>query len=141
MDERGLTCYITPGRTSLFEARDFLRRAAVALDLHGSDREALLVVANELVVSAIIQETTEFRVGLVPRTDALRIEVWRPDLLCEDGASDSTCRSTGLLRRGIPVVDDLTRDWGLSPVDEGGSIVWAEISVLGPGPSLPSAAA
>lgn len=141
MDERGLSCYITPGRTSLFEARDFLRRAAVALDLHGSDREALLVVANELVVSAIIQESAGFRLGLVPRTDALRIEVWRPDLLCEDAPDDSTCRSTGLLRRGIPVVDEMTRDWGLSPVDDGGSIVWAEIAVLGRGPLVPSAAA
>jgi anti-sigma regulatory factor (Ser/Thr protein kinase) len=110
-------------------ARAFVREVCrywqlVVPDATVMDRAVL--VANELVTNAVVHARTEIRVRLELRGDRLHIAV-------RDG-------SPGLLRvvapdwqaeggRGLRLVEQLARAWGVNRHPDGGKVVWCVLSL------------
>jgi anti-sigma regulatory factor (Ser/Thr protein kinase) len=85
-----------------------------------------VLVANELVTNAVVHARTEIRVRLELRGGRLHIAV-------RDG-------SPGLLRvvapdwqaeggRGLRLVEQLARAWGVNRHPDGGKVVWCVLSL------------
>lgn len=87
--------------------------------------EAELVV-SELVTNAVLASCSTATVTVTTDPSCVRIGVaddapGRPTLL--HAATDA------VRGRGLAIVCMLARDWGVSPVDQGGKEVWAEINL------------
>lgn len=107
-------------------ARSWARRQLDALGASVVEWE-LLQVLSELVSNAAIHAHSPFTVRLDRQDTALRLEVSdesRSGVLPRNYAADAT---TG---RGMVLVQQLTRDWGVT-VDASGKTVWAEFSLEG----------
>ncbi|MET1073872.1 MAG: ATP-binding protein [Umezawaea sp.] len=79
--------------------------------------EDVLLVAVELAANAHRHATLPGRVRVFRKGCAVRVEVTD---------RDPARPSTG--GRGIPLVDRVSRAWGVLPDGEGGKTVWAELS-------------
>src|SRR5829696_6184774 len=120
---------LAPTPTAAAAARAFVRDVCrywqLALpDATVMDRAVLL--ANELVTNAVVHAHTELRLRLELRGDRLHIAV-------RDG-------SPGLLRlvapdaqaeggRGIWLIEQLARSWGVNRHPDGGKVVWCVLSL------------
>jgi anti-sigma regulatory factor (Ser/Thr protein kinase) len=120
---------LDPTPAAAAAARAFVREVCrywqlVVPDATVMDRAVL--VANELVTNAVVHARTEIRVRLELRGDRLHIAV-------RDG-------SPGLLRvvapdwqaeggRGLRLVEQLARAWGVNRHPDGGKVVWCVLSL------------
>ena len=88
--------------------------------------ERAVLLANELVTNAVVHAGTEIRLRLELRGDRLHIAVRDgsprllrlviPDRQAEGG-------------RGLWLVEQLARAWGVNPHPEGGKVVWCVLSL------------
>jgi hypothetical protein len=122
--------YFVPERTSLPVVRRFVWQVATNLGLTRSDVDALVVVASHLVTGAIEGETSEFRVDMTRLADSVRMEVWRLDLSPEIASSDPVTNGVAPKSRGLQILEALARDWGVLPIEGGGTIVWVDVPTL-----------
>ena len=118
---------LTP--TAPAAARAFVREVCASWQLALPDATVMdraVLVANELVTNAVAHAHTEMRLRLELRGDRLHIAV-------RDG-------SPGLLRlvtpdpqaeggRGIWLIEQLARSWGVNHHPDGGKVVWCVLSL------------
>jgi anti-sigma regulatory factor (Ser/Thr protein kinase)/anti-anti-sigma regulatory factor len=120
---------LAPTPTAAAAARAFVREVCgywqLALpDVTVMDRAVSL--ANELVTNAVVHAHTEIRLRLELRGDRLHIAVWdgsptllrlvNPDRESEGG-------------RGLWLVEQLARAWGVNHHPDGGKVVWCVLNL------------
>jgi anti-sigma regulatory factor (Ser/Thr protein kinase)/anti-anti-sigma regulatory factor len=120
---------LAPTPTAAAAARAFVREVCrywqIALpDTTVTDRAVLL--ANELVTNAVVHARTDVRLRLELRGDRLHIAVrdGSPRLLrlvAPDGQAEGG--------RGLWLVEQLTRAWGVDPHPDGGKVVWCVLNL------------
>jgi anti-anti-sigma factor len=108
---------------NLAGAREFVREAAPP-DLPGGD---LLLSVSELVTNALLHARTGFRVRVTTGPRVVRIEVFDANPLLPTAKNYGPSAITG---RGLRIVEHLSSEWGVTPVD-GGKWVWFEMHRAG----------
>ena len=86
-----------------------------------------MLLANELVTNAIVHAHTELRLRLELRGDWLHIAVrdHNPRLLRLVTVPDAEAEGG----RGLWLVDQLARAWGVQPHPGGGKVVWCTLKL------------
>ena len=104
-----------------------VRRFAVgACQAHGfgGHCDAVALLVSEVATNALVHGTGDVQVRVLPRADALRVEV-------ADGSPRlPQPRQAGLLEeggRGLALVESLASDWGVEPTGTG-KVVWFELT-------------
>lgn len=105
---------------SLADARQFVREVAPP-DL-ASDGDLLLSV-SELVTNALLHGRSGFRVRVTTQPAAVRVEVFDGSPLLPTAKNYGPSAVTG---RGLRIVEHLSSNWGVVPVDDG-KWVWFEM--------------
>jgi anti-sigma regulatory factor (Ser/Thr protein kinase) len=88
--------------------------------------ERAVLLANELVTNAVVHAGTDIRLRLELRGDRLHIAV-RDDnprllrLVVPDWQAEGG--------RGLWLVEQLARAWGVTPHPDGGKVVWCVLSL------------
>ena len=120
---------LAPTPTAPAAARAFVREVCRYWQLARPDATVMdraMLVADELVTNAVVHSRTEMRLRLELRGDRLHIAV-------RDG-------SPGLLRlvapdpqaeggRGLWLIEQLARSWGVNRHPDGGKVVWCVLSL------------
>jgi anti-sigma regulatory factor (Ser/Thr protein kinase)/anti-anti-sigma regulatory factor len=120
---------LAPTPTAPAAARAFVREVCRYWQLARPDATVMdraMLVADELVTNAVVHSRTEMRLRLELRGDRLHIAV-------RDG-------SPGLLRlvapdpqaeggRGLWLIEQLARSWGVNRHPDGGKVVWCILSL------------
>jgi anti-sigma regulatory factor (Ser/Thr protein kinase)/anti-anti-sigma regulatory factor len=120
---------LAPTPTAPAAARAFVREVCRYWQLARPDATVMdraVLLANELVTNAVVHARTEIRLRLELRGDRLHIAV-------RDGGP-------GLLRlvapdaqaeggRGIWLIEQLARSWGVNRHPDGGKVVWCVLSL------------
>jgi anti-anti-sigma factor len=120
---------LAPIPTAAAVARAFVREVCRAWQLARPDETVVdraVLVANELVTNAVVHAGSDLWLRLELRADRLFVSVRdasprplrsvTPDLEAEGG-------------RGLWLVEQLTRAWGVRPAPGGGKIVWCALSL------------
>lgn len=114
-----------PGVTSSVPAaRRFVRETLSAWGLDDLVDAAALVV-SELTTNAVLHARTALVIGL--STDdggGLRVEVVDTSAVIPRARSSAQSATTG---RGLAIVGELARDWGVDSSTGRGKVVWAEL--------------
>jgi anti-anti-sigma factor len=105
---------------NLAGARQFVADAAPA-DMAEGD---LMLSVSELVTNALLHGRTRFRVRVTTGPQVVRVEVFDANPLLPTAKNYGPSAITG---RGLRIVEHLTSDWGVTPV-EGGKWVWFEMA-------------
>jgi anti-sigma regulatory factor (Ser/Thr protein kinase) len=112
----------TPTVEEVSRARSFARDL---LSDWGIEADDVILVVSELAANAIRHADSEFEVSLRNAGDAIVVEV-------TDSAASLpvllTAPPTLMAGRGLLIVDQLARSWGVRRTPEGGKTVWAEIA-------------
>jgi len=120
---------LAPTPTASAAARTFVRETCRYWQLALPDAtvmERAVLLANELVTNAVVHAGTDIRLRLELRGDRLHIAV-RDDnprllrLVVPDSQAEGG--------RGLWLVEQLARAWGVNPHPEGGKIVWCVLSL------------
>lgn len=124
---------VQPG--SVARARDFVH-GHLCHHLLAYLADDVELVVSELVTNAMVHAQTPLRVSLHGFEQTLLLEV-------EDGSEADPVRVVAPLLapggRGIAIVHELSRDWGVIARPEGGKSVWAEFAlrIVEPGATPP----
>jgi len=113
---------------NLAGARQFVADAAPS----GVAEDDLLLSVSELVTNALLHARTSFRVRVTASPRSVRVEVFDANPLLPTAKNYGPTAVTG---RGLRIVEHLSSDWGVTPVD-GGKWVWFEM----PRPAAPAGA-
>jgi anti-sigma regulatory factor (Ser/Thr protein kinase) len=94
-------------------------------------RDAIAVMVGELAMNAVQHARTGFQVTVELTDGTLRVEVTDSD---GNYPAAGPMPPPGSLRgRGLPIVDSLADDWGVSPSPQGpGKTIWFNIAVPSP---------
>ena len=120
---------LAPTPTASAAARTFVRETCRYWQLALPDAtvtERAVLLANELVTNAVVHAGTDVRLRLELRGDRLHIAV-RDDnprllrLVVPDSQAEGG--------RGLWLVEQLARAWGVNPHPEGGKVVWCVLSL------------
>jgi anti-sigma regulatory factor (Ser/Thr protein kinase)/anti-anti-sigma regulatory factor len=120
---------LAPSPTASAAARSFVREVCRYWQLALPDAtvmERAVLLANELVTNAVVHAGTEMRLRLELRGDRLHVAV-RDDnprllrLVVPDRETEGG--------RGLWLVEQLARAWGVTPHPEGGKVVWCALSL------------
>jgi len=120
---------LAPTSTAAAAARAFVREVCQYWQLAMPDATAIdraVLVANELVTNAIVHAHTELRLRLELRGDRLHIAV-RDDsprllrLVVPDEQAEGG--------RGLWLVEQLARAWGVNRHPDGGKVVWCVLNL------------
>jgi anti-sigma regulatory factor (Ser/Thr protein kinase)/anti-anti-sigma regulatory factor len=120
---------LAPTPTASAAARTFVRETCRYWQLALPDAtvmERAVLLANELVTNAVVHAGTDIRLRLELRGDRLHIAV-RDDnprllrLVVPDWQAEGG--------RGLWLVEQLARAWGVNPHPEGGKVVWCVLSL------------
>lgn len=106
------------------EARRMLARQLVAWGLDGAVDD-LALLASELVTNAVRYGKSPVTVRLITRGSMLRLEV--TDGNPADVPAPRVAHDTEPNGRGLPLVDAIATNWGVS-VESDGKTVWVELS-------------
>jgi anti-anti-sigma regulatory factor/anti-sigma regulatory factor (Ser/Thr protein kinase) len=95
----------------------------------GGVLELAVLLANELVTNAVVHARTDLRLRLELRGDWLHIAVrdGSPRLLRTVTASPEAEGG-----RGLQLVEQLARAWGMHPHPDGGKVVWCTLKLYSP---------
>jgi anti-sigma regulatory factor (Ser/Thr protein kinase) len=120
---------LAPTPTASAAARTFVRETCRYWQLALPDAtvtERAVLLANELVTNAVVHAGTDIRLRLELRGDRLHIAVRdeNPRLL-RLVVPDSQAEGG----RGLWLVEQLARAWGVNPHPEGGKVVWCVLSL------------
>ncbi|MGK2948839.1 MAG: ATP-binding protein [Acidimicrobiales bacterium] len=86
--------------------------------------DTALLIASELVTNAIVHARSPLRLQLRLTRDVVRIEV------ADEGHGTPEPREPDRDRpggRGLPIIEALSIDWGMSPTTAG-KVVWADLA-------------
>jgi anti-sigma regulatory factor (Ser/Thr protein kinase) len=113
-----------PGSTR--SARHFVLQAVG--NAPRGQRDAIAVMVGELTMNAVQHAGTDFEVTVELAEGTLRVEV------ADSGRNRPTARSmpppNSLRGRGLPIVQSLADDWGVTPSPDGpGKGIWFTIAV------------
>jgi anti-anti-sigma regulatory factor/anti-sigma regulatory factor (Ser/Thr protein kinase) len=120
---------LAPTPTAPAAARAFVREVCRYWQLARPDATVMdraVLLANELVTNAVVHAGTDIRLRLELRGDRLHIAV-RDDnprllrLVVPDWQAEGG--------RGLWLVEQLARAWGVNPHPEGGKVVWCVLSL------------
>jgi anti-anti-sigma regulatory factor/anti-sigma regulatory factor (Ser/Thr protein kinase) len=120
---------LAPTPTASAAARTFVRETCRYWQLALPDAtvmERAVLLANELVTNAVVHAGTDIRLRLELRGDRLHIAV-RDDnprllrLVVPDWQAEGG--------RGLWLVEQLARAWGITPHPDGGKVVWCVLSL------------
>lgn len=106
---------------SASRARDFVRGHLADRGLSYLSDDIQLVV-SELVTNALLHARTPLTVALRACGDTVLVEVKDG---CPSGPSQAAAPHLETRGRGIAIVDQLSRDWGVTAAPQGGKSVWA----------------
>ncbi len=97
-------------------------RARTELDRSGVDDA--VVMASELITNVLAHTDADYRIRLIDQGERLRIEVEDPS----PGVPVMRERDPGRVGgNGLRIVDAWSDDWGVTPLDGGGKVVWFTI--------------
>jgi anti-sigma regulatory factor (Ser/Thr protein kinase) len=120
-DPKNVNTQLAASPESVTEARRLANDMAAAWRFEGDD---LVLVVSELVTNAIRHGRGPVEVDIHVDGSEVIVEV-------AEGSSsspkimDTTPDSVG--GRGLPIVDALTRQWGVRSIPDGGKVVWARV--------------
>ena len=120
---------LAPIPTAAAAARAIVRELCQRWQLDAPDTalvDRAVLVANELVTNAVVHARTDLWLQLELRADRLFISArdGSPRLLRQ--VTPDTKSEGG---RGLWVVEQLTRAWGVRPHPDGGKVVWCALSL------------
>ena len=121
---------LAPTPTAPAAARAFVRQTCRYWELALPDstlEERAVLLANELVTNAVVHARTDLRLRLELRGDHLHIAVGdgSPRLLRLATVPDPEAQGG----RGLWLVDQLARSWGVNRHPDGGKVVWCTLTV------------
>lgn len=123
--ERTASFPFVAGTVSATDARHFARDVLEGWECHALVADAELVV-SELVTNAVLHAGTSGRLVLRLGPERLRIEV------VDEGSGEPRPQPWDPLRpggRGLLIVSEIARRWGVEHLDGDGKLVWADLSV------------
>ena len=128
-----------PDGEAVPSARTFAREIAHVWGIESEDTAFLIgLVVSELATNAVVHAQTPFTVALAIENGAVTVEVTDDDPRLPSARDPSPMALKG---RGLVIVDQVSRAWGVRPVPGGGKVVWAELPYPHLGPEeLPSPA-
>lgn len=113
---------LAPRPASAAEARRFVARALG--DVSPETREIGVLLASELVTNALLYAQGRITVQVRPGDDAVRV------IVCDNTHTDVHPRQVGpqaTSGRGLALVEQLSRSWGVELVPDDGKEVWFEV--------------
>ena len=116
---------LTPDPLSTRKARDFVSTHLVDHDLRYLVEDVRTVV-SELATNALLHADTPFVIDL-HATDATVVLTVADGSVSMPARGDAESSSTS--GRGLSIVDELSRDWGVTRGVDGGKSVWAVFDV------------
>ena len=110
--------------SSLAEARSFVSNAMVGWELDPGD---VPLIVSELATNALRHAQTPFSVAIARKGAVVRLEVTdgSPTVPSTPGPSVDALSGRGLL-----IVAEFARRWGVDTIPSGGKVVWAETGAL-----------
>lgn len=106
------------------------RFVASTLDGHALQMvEDAVLLASEVVTNALRHASEAVRVVVDVDDRVVRVEVHDDSPLLP---VVGPVRSTATGGRGMPMVDTMTRRWGVTPAADGGKAMWFELGVTEP---------
>jgi anti-anti-sigma regulatory factor/anti-sigma regulatory factor (Ser/Thr protein kinase) len=121
---------LAPTPTAPAAAREFVRATCRYWELalpDGTLVERAVLLANELVTNAVVHAHTELHLRLELRGDRLHIAVrdGSPRLLRLVAVPDTEAQGG----RGLWLVEQLARGWGVNRHPDGGKVVWCTLNI------------
>lgn len=110
---------------SLSEARSFVSEAMTGWELDPGD---LPLIVSELATNALRHARTPFSVAIARVGPVVRLEVADGSSTLPSSPSVSTDSLGG---RGLMIVAEFARRWGVEAIPSGGKVVWAEVGAMG----------
>ena len=120
---------LAPTPTAAAAARAFVREVCGAWRLAAPDAtvvERAVLVANELVTNAVLHAHTDLWLQLELRADRLFVTVRDRGPRLGRSVPPGPEAEGG---RGLWLVDQLSRAWGVQPNTDGGKVVWCALSL------------
>ena len=102
---------------------DLLRRHHLEHDLHDA-----VLLASELTTNAVVHGRSGFEIAVSSDDGRLRVEVSDADPGIPQVQWVPAGATSG---RGLLIVETLSSDWGVTPLEGGGKTVWFELPLAG----------
>lgn len=112
---------LPPSTDSVPVARQFARRAAGD---SSADVETLLLLVSEVVTNAVLHARSHIRMDVLPMPDVVRVEVHDASPIEPRVHHFHLTSGTG---RGLRMLEQLARRWGVDAEPGGGKVVWFEV--------------
>jgi anti-sigma regulatory factor (Ser/Thr protein kinase) len=112
---------LPPSTDSVPMARQFARRAA---DGTSADVETLVLLVSEVVTNAVLHARSAIMLDIRPTADLVRVEVHDASPIEPRVHHFHVTSGTG---RGLRMLEQLARRWGVKPNPKGGKVVWFEV--------------
>jgi anti-sigma regulatory factor (Ser/Thr protein kinase) len=117
--------FFSPDATSPARARRWVTRVLTSWRVPESQQSDMLLVVSELTTNAVIHAQSDFVIVVHQNGEGLGVAV------ADDHADDPSPQSPSSTRvggRGLRIVQELTRRWGVYRVPGDGKIVWAKLA-------------
>jgi anti-sigma regulatory factor (Ser/Thr protein kinase) len=112
---------LPPSTDSVPVARQFARRAAGD---SSADLETLVLLVSEVVTNAVLHARSTIQLDIRPARDVVRVEVRDASPLEPRVHHFHLTSGTG---RGLRMLEQLARRWGVEADPRGGTVVWFEV--------------
>jgi anti-sigma regulatory factor (Ser/Thr protein kinase) len=112
---------LPPSTGSVPVARQFARRAAGD---SAADVETLVLLVSEVVTNAVLHARSDIRLDVQPAADLVRVEVHDGSPIVPRVHHFHLTSGTG---RGLRMLEQLARRWGVEADPQGGKVVWFEV--------------
>lgn len=112
---------LAPTTDSVPMARRFAR---AALRESSADVDTVLLLVSEVVTNAVLHARSDIRLVVEDRQDVARVEVHDSSRISPRMHHFRLASATG---RGLRMLDQLSRTWGVEVVSGTGKVVWFEV--------------
>jgi anti-sigma regulatory factor (Ser/Thr protein kinase) len=112
---------LPPSTDSVPVARQFARRAAGD---SSADVDTLVLLVSEVVTNAVLHARSDIRLDIQPAGELVRVEVHDGSPVEPRVHHFHLTSGTG---RGLRMLEQLARRWGVESDPAGGKIVWFEV--------------
>jgi anti-sigma regulatory factor (Ser/Thr protein kinase) len=112
---------LPPSTDSVPVARQFARRAAGD---SSADLDTLVLLVSEVVTNAVLHARSDIRLDIQPAGELIRVEVHDGSPVEPRVHHFHLTSGTG---RGLRMLEQLARRWGVESDPTGGKVVWFEV--------------